>query len=321
MPESIEVTYGKPGTDQRKELVTIYKTEDKDSLGFPTFYHMLVTIKNVIYSVKAGEWLETHDGYIVPILTATSAYFRIPGGGSYRRWHIAQGAKLLVRPPSGYKMKLQNEGGGTFLTNMQLAFCWQMAKDWNVEKAMKVAGYKWRNRDYLGAMSRKLMQSPKIRQGIMNAVKVHLQSLELNGEDFVLRKQEELMKTLQEVQTYLKTDLLNKVQNNNMTSTDVQNFLDVTEKLGGEIKESAKWLGYGKEGGDNGNGGDEGFDFTFAQLKRKSVKQIGDNHDKAEGLQEGEYVELDSRNGFNQMLVETKHSHEVKDRQDESITE
>lgn len=260
--EVINVGFGrKPNKTYKK--YNIYEKSDKGLHGFPSFYHPKGAIHAIVKTLREGHWIETEDNFIVPVIKNTNSYFRIaaPKDGWYKKWNISQGDyKVYLHPTIEEKKKRFNYGGGVKLTTRQAAFCWWMAKTWNLKESVIKAGYgAIRTRDQI-KHANKLLTYKKIQVGIMSALRAHMAALNMEEKDLVIGRKDELAKKLSELSGILSDNLINKINSGKMIMPNELEMLKVvSEQLSTNLNDMAKWLGY--EDDVNTNPAEEGFSF------------------------------------------------------------
>jgi len=186
---------------------------------------------------------------VVPIIRSWRNFFRIAAkrSGTYSRWHVQKGQKIFFDPPKEHKITNEysavgRRGEGKRLTRMQQKFCWQMAKEWDPVKALKVAGYALSdNPEYNQKTAEKILCLKKIQQGITKAIRRHLQASNLNEAQFVLLPKKKLLDDLAELGASLKKQMMS---NSKVNEDYLHAYLNTIAQLSKNINDMADWLGY-----------------------------------------------------------------------------
>ncbi len=206
-------------------------------------------MQDVAKSLKVGDHIETEDGWVVPIIRSWQNFFRIAAkrSGTYSRWHVLKGQKIYFDPPKEHKLTYEysamgRRGEGKRLTKMQRKFCWQMAKEWDPVKALKIAGYALSdNPEYNQKSAEKILCMKKIQQGITNAIRTHLLAANLNEAEFVLLPKKKLIDDL----AALGDNLRKRTMVNSKFNEDyLHAYLNTIAQLSKNINDMADWLGY-----------------------------------------------------------------------------
>jgi len=322
--EQVECWFGKRGSaDRYTKIYTVYNMNNVNydfpmPDGFPVFYfkNEMLGTAGVLSGLKAGNWIETADNYICPVIRAHTLNFRIPGGGSYEVFHVAnRGLGIYFAPPRGLKSQVirQAKIESTVLSPQQRTFCWHMAQyDDPVRACLEAYDFKKHRINKYGGknekahaneVSKKLMELPKIRKGIMSAIEQHMLALNMNAEDLVLRKHEKLMSELLELTTVVKDSLIKKMTDGTpLFPNDIEMLTSVVDRISEGIDKGAEWLEYNNDGSGSGEIGTESSSFVFGQLVK--TNQLADQH--AEHAQQIE-------NYKNGGLIETAHKNESEE--------
>ena len=206
-------------------------------------------MQDAVKSLKVGDHIETEDGWVVPIIRSWQNFFRIAArrSGTYSRWHVLKGQKIYFDPPKEHKLTYEysamgRRGEGKRLTKMQQKFCWQMAKEWDAVKALKIGGYALSdNQEYNQKTAAKMLSLKKIQDGITKAIRRHLLASNLNEAQFVLLPKKKLLDDLGELGASLKKQMMS---NSKVNEDYLDSYLKTTAELSKNINDIADWLGY-----------------------------------------------------------------------------
>lgn len=281
--ERIRCRFGIKRNEIRYEIHKVFKKDEINHEDFPEQYVSYEHVKQYIWRLEKGYWIETVDGYIAPIIGESKMHIRIPGiGNRYYRSQIATGkADVYFDQPDHYYLG-KVKGNGGYLSSQQKIFCWVMAQSWDMVKAIKEAGYSLRAWTVRGiseeraaeTLANRLLEKQKIRDGVKMSIKMHLEALNMGEEQLVLNKRDKLMQDLGELQQWLKTSLIQKVSDNQpIIQEEVVNYLKVVNALSEELNTVGEWLGYGKEQSIP-NDGDENINVRMieANISRGNAK-------------------------------------------------
>lgn len=123
------------------------------------------------------------------------------------------------------------------------------------------------------------------------AIRLHLEALNMGEEEFALVKKDRLMADLLSLQSEMKKSFLEKIENmETVPSSEIKDYLDVVEKLSGEIDTAAGWLGYGREESDDQDS--MSFKMIEAKVSRKALgerKKLLDSGNEVEVGQQVKY--------------------------------
>lgn len=279
MSQKVICKFGKPFEKNRtqKEFTVFDFPGDSHLSDYPKFFIYHDNIKDIINKLSVGTWLQTIDNYLVPIIVKSEAYFRIPGGGSYRAYNMREGAYLYFKPPREYKTLITNQGKGKSLTTRQLAFCWAMAKKWNIVDAVYEAGYSCQDYRMASVIGGKLIIYDKIKKGIMSAIKTHCEALGLKEEELALNKMNGLLNSFRDLEQVLKSKLTDKITNNSVSKNDIDDYLKIAGKFSDEIKTAASWLNYDADAPIQIEGAPDGSSFEYKSIKAETVKSLPAN--------------------------------------------
>ena len=238
----------KEGGIQGKVYFKEFECFQLNDINLPNFIPKS-KMKEVAKSLKVGDFIETEDGWVVPIIRSWQNFFRIAAkkSGTYSRWHVKNGQKIYFDPPKEHKITYEysamgRRGEGKRLTKMQQKFCWQMAKEWDPVKALKVAGYALSdNPEYNQKSAQKMLCMKKIQQGITNAIRTHLLAANLNEAEFVLLPKKKIIDELVSLGDCLHKQML---VNSKIDECYLDSYLKTIAELSKNINDMADWLGY-----------------------------------------------------------------------------
>ena len=274
MPQVVTCNFAKGGLRGEKftKDYVVYKyPEDKDLPGFPDVFIPNDLVKKIFSNLKVGMYIETCDGYVVPVIKSSSWEVRIPHGGIYQKNSVAyKGLKVYFDPPFGVKFDYKNTRGSQrkiLKSAKQVKFCFAMAQDWDVERAAKIAGL-----DVVTVIGNNFLSDPVIQRYIMSAIALHMKASQI-GEEYVVSKKAKLINELGELNQLIKDNIKEMFKPGSQVDKDelsskLGSLLKLSEQVSSEVNDFASWLGYGVEsqaspevqgnvfqyfGGENGN--------------------------------------------------------------------
>lgn len=268
----IEIEHGRP-----KKKYIAYGISETYQPGFPKSFFRLQDLPEKIHQVKAGDWIETKDGYVVQVHESNYYYIHLPSSRSlFYKKSIAKKKGGKHKEPYQPKLFLTDEEkqerrdlkrfGGNHLNEADAKFAWEFAKSWDGIKALKASGLNGAGQRENHQRDKRLiknkLEKPVIVKGIMQSIQIHLQAMEMGGEELALTRKNRLLGDLEQVVQMFKQRLMNSaVQSSTEELTnEYKLFMGLAGRLSKEIDGAAEWLGYGAEQKQQ----DGSNDFNFA---------------------------------------------------------
>jgi len=288
-------------------FVEVFKYPDDYYLeSFPDDYINYGELPFRYYELLVNVWIQTKDNWIVPILKTYPGNWScitIPfPGGTYSRRHIQVGGHVRLYPledeRSSNALAKKHYDPKSKLTEKQARFCFVMAKCWNIEEAMRVSGFQDKFIVF------RILDYPKIKRGIMEAIHMHMEAGEINKE-YVVKEKQKIIDELANLRARLKEDLMAALSSGGPENAkDAEKIIDkkfnrLTDTLkqsSEEINDWAAWLQYGKEESDP----------TSQDTYLEYYKQVGVNSNSVGELPNGKNKLLPTVNSFDNNNADEK---------------
>lgn len=167
-----------------KKECTVYTLDE-----FNGEYVGLNDFRMKVWKVGVGDWIETVDGYVVPVIKSEPSYFRIPSLDGYSRIHRPVYFRKKFLPI--FEKACGNYPLSDDLTDQQGIFVWELATTWNLVLATHKARYGHINQGL------KILQLPKIQKALRMSLKAMIETLGRDEKDLFFSRWEKMMDSLQ----------------------------------------------------------------------------------------------------------------------------
>lgn len=320
---TLRCQFGVKAEERRYEYHNVYIPQDSQHPGFPSHYWPYDKAKSRIWILEVGEWIQTIDGFICPIIRASQMDIRLPGhGNQYRKRQVANNrADIYFEQPDNYYFGRPKNGEPFNLSRQQKIFCWTMAKSWDVVAACRNAGYKldvYLSRGYTlekasEVYAERLLVKPKIQEAIKMSIRLHLQALNMGEETLALNKKDALMNDMITIQSGLRDLFLHKMQTGQpIVPEEMTMYLELVTKLSGEINTVADWLGYGKAA-ESQSGDSDGSEFSYRMIEA-NVKKANTKNNLLQNQQNIEQIPVEFE------VAERDEPQKLQEQQNQTLT-
>jgi len=171
-----------------------FQLSDKD---LPSYYSK-PQIKSQAWKLKEGDYVETKDDYIVPLIRSWKSFVRTPSQ-THSRWNLANGEPIYFKPPEKKHQCFGERGSGN-LTQKQRSFCQYYVRTGDENAAYKLAGYSLNKRAFRNwEHAKALLKQSKIKNRIAEELRLHLKATNSDEAEFFVKRMTRLQDSLESV--------------------------------------------------------------------------------------------------------------------------
>ena len=226
-------------TKKTTKEFTIYESGDE----YKPEYIRYEDVPPAINNAKLGDYLETVDGFITPVVKDYRYQFRIAAnmGRAYIKSQIRKGDILLYfNPPKAY-FSTPNKNAKLFSIK-EKSFCWLMAKSYNKYTSIVEAGYKIKGNQQILSYAEQLLKKKSIQDGIVEAYRKQIEIVS-DEPKFVIKRFMSLQDTVERVIKKIEK----KLDNGGISREEAELFHNMMSAGIDMAKTNADLLGYGKD--------------------------------------------------------------------------
>lgn len=251
---------------------TVYESGDE----YKPEYIKYEDVPKFIDSAKLGDYLETVDGFITPIIKDYRYQFRIAAntGRAYLKSYIRKGKILLYFTPPRAYFTYQKKDSKLWSVK-EKSFCWLMAKSYNKYTSIVDAGYQIKGNQQILSYAEQLLKKKSIQDGIVEAYRKQIEIVS-DEPKFVINRFINLQDTIER-----RIRKVEKQLDNGGVSEAEINLLNSMISFGIEMaKINADLLGYGKEKSEEFNlqvKGKRTFNYNLSPVKKAEFEVIEAN--------------------------------------------